>query len=256
MFKRVARRVRKSEQETRAIPKKRQVDGSDDSEQEDVSDDVSSSSEEDVADEESDNDDDDDDDSVSSGSEDEGEGSSGELLLGGLTKPASCRDKTDKAHFGAHLSGKRKRTDDGDDDESGSESSSSAAPAGPSLTIAEALENPIFYLPNDDDDEEEEEEMDAAAVARAAPTGCVLCPGKEMKNPYMVEVHLTSKVSFAPSRQSDRSRSSHIDAERRVSLFSLIATRKSTETIPRTNREHDGRRPRGRRSIRDHRSDR
>ena len=65
--------------------------------------------------------------------------------------------------------------EDEDEDEGASVSEEDEAP----LTLSEALKDPLYLI-------EEEPEV----------KGCIVCPGKLLKNPVMIDVHLQSGVSL------------------------------------------------------------
>ena len=65
--------------------------------------------------------------------------------------------------------------EDEDEDEGASASEEDEAP----LTLSEALKDPLYLI-------EEEPEV----------KGCIVCPGKLLKNPVMIDVHLQSGVSL------------------------------------------------------------
>lgn len=68
--------------------------------------------------------------------------------------------------------------EDEDEDEGASASEEDEAP----LTLSEALKDPLYTI-------EEEPEV----------KGCIVCPGKLLKNPVMIDVHLQSGVSLPPA---------------------------------------------------------
>ena len=68
--------------------------------------------------------------------------------------------------------------DEDDEDKGASASEEDEAP----LTLSEALKDPLYII-------EEEPEV----------KGCIVCPGKLLKNPVMIDVHLQSGVSLPPA---------------------------------------------------------
>lgn len=113
---------------------------------------------------------------------------------------------------------KRKRSADSKSEEEDQGDDGENAPG--HLSVAEAIDNPIYYLDVTDagehegerdgegvdevpaeKEDEKVEEVDAEGEQKGRhEIACIFCPGKIMKNRFMVKVHLESKVSFLRRR--------------------------------------------------------